>query len=187
MRGRLTSSIVTILAGLAVVSPGAADAAVGHIAGNPLDVYADGLGGLQFRFNGQTAGVFYAPDEEPAHAGLEIREGDEYYPVSTATPLEGPTLQTVGAGTRALHSVYSVGPNLRVTEDVTYTDQTQTVALRYAITNTSAGPVSFSAGELSDLYAAGSDDGTGVLEAGPPRFVGGRSVNGALTGLVEST
>ena len=93
----------------------------------------------------------------------------------------------LGAGTRALHSVYDVGPNLRVTEDVTYTDQTQSVRLRYAIANISDATVSFSAAELADLYTAGSDDGTGVFEPGPPRFVGGRGANGALAGLIEET
>jgi CSLREA domain-containing protein len=166
--------------------PAAAQAQVGHIAGNPLDVYADGTGRLQFRFNGQTAGVFYDPASEQGNAGLALREGDQYSPPGSATPAEGPTLQTIGAGTRALHSVYTAG-NLRVTEDVTYTDRTQAVDVRYVIANVSGVPVTFSAGALADLYAAGSDNGRGVIETGPPRFVGGLSANGALTGLVERT
>jgi CSLREA domain-containing protein len=185
VQGQRLIGLVTVL--VALVWPTAAQAQVGHIAGNPLDIYADGAGQLQFRFNGQSAGVFYSPESEPADAGLEIREGGVHYPLGSGATIEGPTLRSHGAGTRALHSVYTVGPNLRVTEDVTYTDQTQSVRLRYEITNVSGSTLSFSAAELADLYAAGSDDGTGVLEAGPPRFVGGRSANGALTGLVEGT
>jgi CSLREA domain-containing protein len=172
----------------ALTLPGAAHAQeVGHIAGNPLDVYADGLGRLQFRFAGQADGVFYSPSSNTAHAGLEIRDPESYYATGTATPLEGPTVQNLGSGKRALHSVYAFGQKLRVTEDVTYTDQTSFVQLRYAITNVSGQALTFRALEAADLYAAGSDDGTGVLELGPPRFVGGRSENGALTGLVEQT
>jgi CSLREA domain-containing protein len=186
MRGRRESIILAVLALMA--APAVAQAETGKIAGNPLDVYADGVGSLQFRFNTQAEGVFYGPDDDVADAGLEIRESGLYYPLRTGRrAISGPDLTTVGAGTRALHSVYGVGDHLEVTEDVTYTDQSHTVALRYAIRNVSDAPVSFGAGELADLYAAGNDDGTGVLEPGPPRFVGGASVNGSVTGLVEST
>jgi len=185
VQGRRLIGLLTVLVALAW--PGAAWSQVGHIAGNPLDVYADGTGRLQFQFTGQSDGVFYDPEDKPANAGLEIREGGQHYELGSGTTFEGPTLQTLGAGARALHSVYAVGPNLRVTEDVTYTDQTSSVRLRYVIANVSGGTVSVSAAELADLYAAGSDRGTGVLDLGPPRFVGGRSVNGALTGLVEET
>ena len=100
----------------------------------------------------------------------------------------GPTLSSVAPGTQALHSVYTFGTNLlQVTEDVTYTDGTQSVGLRYAITNISTVPVSFSAGELADLYAAGSDNGTGIHQAGPPELIGGVSANGAVTGIEEGT
>ena len=170
-------------------APAAAQAETGKIAGNPLDIYADGLGTLQFRFNDQAEGVFYGADDDVASAGLELHTGgDSYYPLrSGRRAISGPTLTTVGAGTRALHSVYGVGDALEVTEDVSFTDLTRSVGLRYVIRNVSAAPLSFRAGELADLYAAGDDTGTGVLEPGPPRFVGGASANGALTGLVEDT
>jgi hypothetical protein len=47
-------AVPAALAGLALscAMPGVAHAQAGQIAGNPLTVYADGLGALQFRFNG---------------------------------------------------------------------------------------------------------------------------------------
>ena len=171
-----------------LAAPAAARAEVGVIAGNPLIVYADGLGTLQFRFDGQPQGVFYGADDNVASAGLELREGDQAYGIGERrTPLAGPTVVITGAGARALHSVYRVGDHFEVTEDVTYVDRTRDVGLRYVIRNVSDSAVSFAAGELADLYAAGSDTGTGAFEPGPPRFVGGASADGSRTGLVEST
>src|ERR671916_700085 len=64
---------VATLAGCLAL-PGTASAAVVELDGNPLNVYANGLGNLQARFDGQEAGVFYSPGSNEAHAGLEIRE-----------------------------------------------------------------------------------------------------------------
>ena len=49
--------------------------------GAPLNVFADGLGAIQVRVDGVAAGLFYDPDENPAHAGLEIKEGETVYPL----------------------------------------------------------------------------------------------------------
>ena len=49
--------------------------------GAPLNVFADGLGAIQVRQDGVAAGLFYDPSENPAHAGLEIKEGETYYPL----------------------------------------------------------------------------------------------------------
>ena len=94
--------------------------------------------------------------------------------------MESPTLVTSAPARARCTRSTTFGPNLRVTEDVTYTDQTRSVRLRYAIRKHLRGTVSFSAAELADLYTAGSDDGTGVFEPGPPRFVGGRERQRAL-------
>ncbi len=189
VQGRRTSWIAAALAALAVMgAPEAAGAATGQIAGNPLIVYADGLGQLQIRYGDQAEGVFYGDDEDVANAGLELRVGELAYVLGSSerNAVSGPTLAIVAPGTRALRSVWRAG-DLQVAEDVSYTDGTETVRLRYAITNVGSAPVSFAAGELADLYGAGDDQGRGILQAGPPRFVGGLSENGALTGLVETT
>ena len=93
-----------------------------------------------------------------------------------------------GGGTRTLHTAYQVGPNLRVSEDLTYTDGTAQIGVRYGITNISAAPTSIRVGALADLYVGNNDSGTGVIAATPPRFVGGRDdASGLVYGLQEIT
>src|SRR5829696_4626731 len=151
---------------VALAAPAAATAAIVEADGNPLNIYANGQSAIQARFDGQDAGVFYSPGSNAAHAGLEIVEvGGSYYSTGSGTPVSGPVLQQSGSR-RTLHSVYRMGPNLEVTEDVSYTDGERQMVLRYAVRNISAAPVSFRAGELSDLYVGGSDSGTGVFRAG---------------------
>ena len=52
-----------------------------QIDGTPLNVMADGFGAIQIRQDGVAPGLFYDPDENPGHAGLEIKEGGSYYPL----------------------------------------------------------------------------------------------------------
>ncbi len=161
---------------------GTAAGSVGHLDSNPFDIYADGLGALQFRFDGREDGVFFPPNSDAAHAGLEIVEGSTYYPLGDDARLtvSGPTV-----GPTTITSTYTLGSNLEVAEQIAHAAGSSFVDLHYVITNTSDVPVSFRAGELSDLYVAGSDVGAGVFEIGPPRFVGGRSETGVTSGLVE--
>ena len=46
-----------------------------YVDGTPINVFADGFGALQVRYDNQTSGLFYDPEQNPAHAGLEIVEG----------------------------------------------------------------------------------------------------------------
>ncbi len=161
----------------------------------PLNIFADGLGAVQVRVDGLAAGLFYDPVENPAHAGLEIKEGDSVYPLQDGfdtTPgrasVEAPTIVDAGGGTRTLHSVYNVGPHLRVSEDYTYTDGATQIAVHYGITNVSGAPVSIRAGALADLYVGANDNGNGVISNLAPRFVGGRDeATGLVYGLQEIT
>jgi hypothetical protein len=91
-----------------------------------------------------------------------------------------------GTTTKTLTSAYGVGPDLQVTETLTYTDGNPFVDARYAITNNGSTATSFRAAVNSDLFVAGSDTGTGVIQPTPPRFVGGREpASGAVSGLQE--
>jgi hypothetical protein len=163
--------------------------------GAPLNVFADGLGAIQVRVDGIAAGLFYDPDQNPAHAGLEIKEGDSVYPLedgfSTApgrVNAEPLTIADNGAGTRTLHTAYTIGPDLRVSEDHTYTDGTTQIAVHYGITNVSGAPVSIRAGALADLFVGSNDSGNGVISNVAPRFVGGRDEGtGLVYGLQEIT
>jgi len=179
---------------LALSAPAAARAAV-VIDGSPVNVYADGFGALQMRYDGQASGVFFDPAEDTAHAGLEIKDGDAYYPLESGfdtavgrTSTAPPAITSPSPGTQVMHSEYTVGDHLRVAEDLTYTNGTQYVDVRYAIANVSGGPVSFRAGELADLYVGDNDNGNGVVSTVAPRFVGGQEpVSKLVSGLVEQT
>ncbi len=163
--------------------------------GTPLNVYSDGLGALQVRMDGLAAGLFYDPDENPGHAGLEIREGDSIFPLQDGfetaigrVNTEGLSIVDPGTGTRTLHTGYFVGPHLYVTEDITYTDGTSRIDVHYGIKNISPAPVSIRAAELADLYVGANDNGNGVISNLSPRFVGGRDeATGLVYGLQEVT
>ena len=175
---------------LALSVPAAATADTATLDGTPLNVYADGLGALQVRYDGQASGLFYDPEQNPAHAGLEIVEGGQYYPLQEgfdfAPGRTGVAAPVVSGST--IHSVYAVGPDIQVAEDVTYTNGNAFLDIAYAFTNVSSAPISFRAGELADLYVGNNDSGNGVVAAGPPRFVGGRDpASGLVVGLQEQT
>ena len=103
--------------------------------GTPLNVFADGLGAIQVRQDGVASGLFYDPDENPAHAGLEIKEGDTYYPLpgrfSTApgrasTPSRSRSRRTrrrTRSCTRPTRSARTCGS----ARTITYTDGTSSV------------------------------------------------------------
>ncbi len=121
--------LAAALVGLAV--PSAASAQGALLDGAPLNVFADGLGAIQVRQDGLTAGLFYDPDENPGHAGLEIKEGSSYYPLidgfSTApgrVSNEPITTTVLPDGSQLMHTSYRVGPHLLVGEDIAYVNGT---------------------------------------------------------------
>src|SRR3954470_15080654 len=85
MRSAVPVLVAVAFAALGVLGvPAAARAQTGAtLDGTPLNVFADGLGGVQVRQDGVGSGLFYNPDEDPGHAGLEIKEGDSYYPLQS--------------------------------------------------------------------------------------------------------
>jgi hypothetical protein len=153
----------------------------------PLNVYSDGYGRLQFRYDVQPAGLFYPPGSNAANAGLEIVEGGTYYDVESGNGRNTVLAPAAGgAGTRTLTSTYEVGANLRVQETLTYTDGNPFVDASYAIFNRANVATSFRAAVNADLYVGGNDVGTGVIQPTAPRFVGGREpVSGVVSGLQE--
>ena len=194
-RGGTRVLLAAALAALAALAlPAAAQAQGALLDGTPLNVFADGLGAIQVRQDGVEAGLFYDPLDNPAHAGLEIKEGETVYPLedgfSTAVGRvsAGITPTDPGTGTRMLTSVYTVGPNLRVTEVITYTDGSPAVGVHYDIQNISAAATSIRAGVLADLFVGNNDNGNGVISNVAPRFVGGRDeTTGLVYGLQEIT
>jgi hypothetical protein len=194
-RRRRALAATLAVAAVGVLAPAGARAqtTVGHIDGFPLDVYADGLGALQARFDGKPDGEFYSPSDNPGHAGLELVDtppGAGFSTRLTPAPVSGPVLSRTG-NTQTLHSVYTEtdGTNAlyQVTEDVSYAGGSSEFRLHYVIQNLQGVPASFRAGELADLFTGDSDSGTGLFDATPPRFVGGQSPNGGSGGLREVT
>jgi hypothetical protein len=178
--------VAAAAAAVALVVPCAAQAQVATLDGNPVNVYADGLGAIQVRYDNQQSGEFYPPDENPAHAGLEIKEGEEYYALDD--PTNRTAVQAPVVSGNALQSVYTVGPDVRVGETITYTNGTSFIDVAYTLTNIASVPVSLRAGELADLYVGDSDSGNGAISPVAPRFVGGRDpVSGLVVGVVEQT
>jgi hypothetical protein len=187
---RARGPIVTAVAAAVLAVPAAAGADVVTLDGTPLNVYADGLGALQVRYDNQASGLFYDPEQNPAHAGLEIVEGSQYSPLQDGFDLApgrtGVAAAAVSGST--IHSVYDVGPDIQVTEDLTFANGTAFVDASYGFKNLAAAPISFRAGELADLYVGDNDSGNGVIATGPPRFVGGRDpASGLVVGLLEQT
>jgi hypothetical protein len=181
--------LATLAAVVALSAVPSVAAAQGRIDGRPFNVLADGLGRLQVRLVQQESdpGLFFPSSSDLGNAGLEIKEGETYYPLgSSRTPVSAPTVTAEGAES-TLTSVYGVGPNLQVTERITYTQFKRRFRVAYEITNVSGAPVSFNAGALADLYV-GSDSGVSLLEPGPPRYLAGQKPETGLTfGLVEVT
>jgi hypothetical protein len=195
-RGSTWVLLAAALAALALLAvPRAAKAQGGAMLdGAPLNVFADGLGAIQVRVDGVAAGLFYDPETNPAHAGLEIKEGERVYPLEDGFDTApgrvsgGLQLTDLGGGAQQLSSSYGVGPNLRVSETYVYTSGTARVDVRYAIQNVSAARTSIRVGALADLFVGNNDSGNGVIRGEYPRFVGGRDEAGGLVyGLEEIT
>jgi CSLREA domain-containing protein len=156
-----------------------------HLDGSPLDFYSDGAGRLQVRVEGRPGGIFSAPDDNAADAGLAIKQGGVLFGLGVGrTVLSSPRVTATGTR-RTMNSSYAVGPDLLVSERIDYDDGSQLVDMRYEIQSRSGAAVTFRAGALADLF--GDDNGTGVFSSGDPRFVGGRSGDGTTAGLVERT
>lgn len=69
-----------------------------------------------------------------------------------------------------------------VTETTTYVNGSPQFTSTYKVKNTSASTIYFRAMYAGDLYINGSDVGTGVFLAGPPRFIGGQNTGSGVIG-----
>lgn len=206
----LAATLLTGALSLALPSP--AGAAIGRIDGNPLDVYVDGIGGLQAIYDGETVGAFAAAPWEPLNpqlgrAGLEVSVFGDNVNALGATgmriPVSGPTL-TNGPqpGEQVLTSVYRLldaqesrppateFPILQVREEVSYVNDPspasgqQRVVVRYTFSAPSDAV-------YSQLTITPAVLGALILDRGPQGVgffsagTGGQSV-GAGNGNVRS-
>jgi hypothetical protein len=157
--------------------------------GSPIDVWTDGVGRVQFRYDGYLSGLFFDPVTNAPNAGLVVAVDGDGIPWDNVTAMSGPTETALADGRRALLSSYAFGPYLRVDEQIAYRDGAQTADAQYTLTNiTPDRTIDVRAGLLADLYVAGNDIGTGVLSgSAPSRFIGGRSAGGVVSGINEIT
>jgi hypothetical protein len=156
--------------------------------GSPIDVWSNGAGQLQFRYDGYLSGLFFDPVSNEPNAGFLVLIDGDSVPWDSVTTVSGPAVTTLPDGRRALQSTYDFSTYARVNEQLAYRDGEQVADAQYTVTNISGQAHDIRAGLLADLYVAGNDVGTGVLTGSAPnRFVGGRSSGGVMSGLNEIT
>jgi hypothetical protein len=195
---------------LLVAAPTALAAPV-SLGGSPLNVYVDSLGELQAFRVGETNGIFYQSTNQTGDAGFflafptavppDVPAGAVYGFDGTAGPdpsdlytssSSGPV---TGSGTSSdpLRQVmtYAVHPAsadlLTVTQTTSYVNGSQEFRVRWVVHNATASTtIPFKALAAADFFFEGSDRGTGIFTAGPPRFIGGTNADtGSSGGFVE--
>jgi hypothetical protein len=194
-RRRATGWIAGTL--IVVFSAGGVASAAEPMGGQPLNVFSGvttdsaGPGGLQARFDGQTAGQFVNPASNATPAGFHIA-----MPIPGPTTLYGPTDpaqlsssvfneqppggQPVVSGSGApgaplvLTDTYTAGtsPALTIDERLEYVNGNPWFSASYTVSNPS-GPVTFRPTLAAHLFIAGGNPGYGVFVPGPPRLVSG--------------
>jgi hypothetical protein len=202
-------AIVLALLTLAAVVPALAGAVTATIEGSPLRIFVYGGSNLQANLENAPTNVFYSPDDAIGDAGLFFRFHDDIADSGIAAGnVAGPQTRAgitpdidytaisqtpvTGTGSAAspfqVVSVYKVADVLEITQTVKYVNGETTFRVSYAVKNLSASAVRFRASHAADLYLDGSDLGTGFLDAGPPRIVGGQSeTTGRSGGIQEVT
>ena len=202
-------AVVITLLTLASVVPAIAGAVTATIEGSPLRIFVYDGSNLQANLENAPTNVFYSPNDAIGDAGLFFRFHDAI-PASGigAGDVAGPQTQAgiapdiaytpfsqtgvTGTGSAAspyqVVSVYKVADVLEITQTVKYVNGETTFRVGYVVKNLTGSAVRFRASHAADLYLEGSDLGTGFLDAGPPRIVGGQSeTTGRSGGIQEVT
>jgi hypothetical protein len=211
-RSLLATALAVAGLGAFAASAGAqSDTSAVTLPGSPLTVYVGPRGECQSSYvvNGQVAGNFFyggnqvgdcgfflafptAGAGQPANLqgttfGFNGAAGpsgiSEYVPISQSV--------VAGAGTPAspytqttVFKVVDSGatPDALITETTTYVNGEPQFTSTYSVKNMTAGNIYFRAIYAGDLYVNGSDVGTGVFLAGPPRFIGGQNTGSGVIG-----
>lgn len=199
-------SLLRLIVTLAVASAtlmSTASAALANVAipGSPLTVHVGPKGQLQGFLTGQEDGIYFAPFSQLGDAGFFLAfpvqeqvwgfnggagpSGLEEYEEVSQGPVTGS-----GAAADPFSQLTEyralAGSPIHVAQTTTYVNGTTEFKIKWAVTNTSVSAVKFRAFTAADFFFEGSDRGTGVFTAGPPRFIGGTNVDsGRSGGFVE--
>lgn len=201
---RTRASSLGILVAVCCSTVCSATAAAAVIPGDPLQIFMDGSGRLQARFQG-----YSAAELRPAHLDLaDARSGMAFtiYRASGSVvvwcgasgfapgpaPGSEPTVTGVGTVTNPYRMTTSyvcdeaVDP-LNVTQTFIYVNGESEFLARYTVTNPAAQPVRFSAICRGVFTAAGSGHGQGFFDGTSPRILGiFNDAQGSDGGLAEA-
>jgi hypothetical protein len=180
---------------LGMTVPAAANAV--PLNGDPLNVHVGDQGQLQAFRTGNPLGIFYEPSVLDGDAGffLAVNPG----PTGEVFGFEGGAGPTglspytgvsqspvTGAGSASdpltQVTTYEAGAFAEVTQTTTYVNGSQQFTVHWDVRNTSGSNLRFKALAAADFFFDGSDVGTGIYTAGPPRFIGGTNADTGNSG-----
>ncbi len=164
----------------------------------PLSIFIGDTGSLQAKrgapFETAVSGMFFGSNSAPAanfwHLRVKGAPADNvtFGPRDTAvaTISNGPvTGEWTVASPARVETVTRAGENLlEVKQTVLYVAPELRYRVSWDVRNISAQPVAFVFGTSADLFIE-SDAGSGILSAGPPRFIGGSNRTSGTVGGVE--
>jgi hypothetical protein len=183
--------------------PGSAHAA--QITGNPLSVASsDEEGDLGVAFTGSTNGEFFGSSVDPqsgvvtpaSRAGFSVVTVDAQGAVErygsrwgNVTPTSAPTVTGDGSAGSPFQIVQSFRGSdnaIDILQTITYVNGETSFRAAATVRNLTPNRLQIRVSMGADLAGGGNDRGTGLLEAGPPRFVGGfNNTVGSVAGLFE--
>jgi hypothetical protein len=211
-RTGLAAALFAVVLTAALTAPALADTTTA-LSGNPLTVHVGQRGQLQAFRLGSDTGIFYHPTNPVGDAGFFLAFPSGFTGDTTArvfgfngsagpdglddyTPLTQSATTGSGTASDPFQQVTSYGVSINagvtdllvVTQTTTYVNGTQQFHLRWNVHNASGNTVHFKALTAADFFFDGSDRGTGIFTAGPPRFIGGtNSDTGNSGGFAEVT
>jgi hypothetical protein len=180
-----------------------ASAHAAQITGNPLSISSsDDEGRLGVAFTGSTFGEFLGSSVDPqtgevrpANAGFVVTTVDGNGGVSTfgsrrgnVTPTSAPVVTGDGSAGSPfrIEQTFNGGNEVEIRQTVIYANGDSHFRATARVTNVSGSRLQIRVSMGADLAGGGDDRGTGLLEPGPPRFVGGfNNTVGSVAGLFE--
>jgi hypothetical protein len=186
-----------------LLTPAAAGAALTRLDGTPIDVYADGVGGIQFAYDNDPGNGVFEPSgslgalpAQAGRAGLYVSIDGQVFPLdANRATTAGPTASRPLSQFGVLESEYDLlsggTPILHVKEQLGFVDGSPVVTANYELSNPDpAVPLTnVRVGLLGALNLRGANLGRGeVGNVAPARILTAKNpATGLQLGLLEST